>query len=289
VTTAQLPDGRRLDVTTSGPADGTPLLFHHGTPASMVQIGALRRAAHERGLRMVTYSRPGYGDSTRLPGRTVASVAEDATAVLEHVGAQRCVVAGWSGGGPHALATAAMLPERVAGVAVIAGVAPYDAAGLDFLAGMGESNIEEFGAAVQGEAVLRPALEAEAPVLRSGDPAGMLEAMSTLLPEVDRALLTDEFGADMTAHMSEGLRVSVDGWLDDDLAFVRPWGFDLATITVPAFLWQGNEDLMVPFAHGEWLAKHVPGVHAHLEHGQGHLSIAVGAIGPILDELITTL
>jgi pimeloyl-ACP methyl ester carboxylesterase len=289
VTTLRLPDGRHLDVTTSGPAEGIPLLFHHGTPASMIQLRAIQRAAHERGLRMVTFSRAGYGDSTRLPGRTVASVAEDAIAVLDHIGATRCLTMGWSGGGPHALATAALLPSRVAGALVIAGVAPYDAEGLDFLAGMGEGNIEEFGAAARGESVLRPMLEAEAPVLRRGDATALLEGMSTLLPAADRAVLTDEFGADLAASMSEGIRVGVDGWLDDDLAFVRPWGFDLTTITVPTFLWQGNEDLMVPFAHGRWLADHVPGVRAHLEDGEGHLSVAVGSIAPILDELITTL
>jgi pimeloyl-ACP methyl ester carboxylesterase len=276
-------------VTVSGPADGVPLLFHHGTPGSAIQPRAMRQAAHERGLRMVTFSRPGYGDSTRLPGRTVASTVDDVTAVLDHIGADRFLVAGRSGGGPHALATAALLPSRAAGALIIAGVAPFDAPGLDFLAGMGEGNIKEFGAAVRGEPVLRPALEAEAPDLRRGDVAAMLEAMSTVLPDVDRAVLTDEYGEEMAAHMSEGLRVGVDGWLDDDLAFVCPWGFDLASITVPTFLWQGSADLMVPFAHGKWLAEHVPGVRAHLEDGEGHLSIAVSTIGPILDELLTTL
>jgi pimeloyl-ACP methyl ester carboxylesterase len=289
MTTVHLSDGRVLDLTVSGPADGVPLVFHHGTPGSVIQLRGMQRAAHERGLRMVTFSRPGYGDSARLPGRTVASVVDDVVAVLDHIDAGRCLVAGWSGGGPHSLATAALLPDRVAGALVIAGVAPYEAEGLDFLAGMGEGNIEEFGAAAQGEAVLRPMLEAEAPGLRGGDAAALLEGMSTLLPEADRAVLTDEFGEDLAAHMAEGLRVSVGGWLDDDLAFLRPWGFDLSSIKVPTFLWQGNEDLMVPFAHGQWLAGHIPGVKAHLEDGHGHLSVAVGTIGPILDELVTTL
>jgi pimeloyl-ACP methyl ester carboxylesterase len=289
MTTLRLPDGRRLDVTITGPADGTPLVFHHGTPGSMVQIRGMRQAAHERGLRMVTYSRAGYGDSTRLPGRTVASVVDDVAAMLDHIDADRCVVGGWSGGGPHALATAALLPTRVAGALVVAGVAPYEAEGLDFLAGMGEANIEEFGALAQGEAAVRPALEEAAVVMRRGDTAAVVESLATLLPEVDLAALTDDFGVDMATHLAEGLRLGVDGWLDDGLAFLRPWGFDLDAITVPTFLWQGTEDLMVPCTHGKWLADHIPGVTAHLEQGQGHLSLAVGTIGPILDELVTTL
>jgi pimeloyl-ACP methyl ester carboxylesterase len=287
VTTLGLPDGRRLDIEISGPDGGLPLVFHHGTPGSVRRFGVIERAVHERGLRLVTFSRPGYGDSTRLPGRSVADVAADVTVVLDQLDAPRCLVAGWSGGGPHALATAALLPDRVAGALVIAGVAPWDADGLDFLAGMGEQNIDEFGLAVRGEAAVRASLEAEAVGIRSATVADLVKGMDTLLPDVDRAVLTDEYGADLVANFAEALRVSVDGWLDDDLAFVRPWGFSLADITVPCFVWQGSEDLMVPFTHGQWLAGHIPGVTAHLETGEGHLSISVGAIGPMLDELLT--
>jgi len=287
VTTLGLPDGRRLDIEISGPDGGLPLVFHHGTPGSVHRFGVVERAAHERGLRLVTFSRPGYGDSTRLPGRSVADVVADVAAVLDHLDAPRCLAAGWSGGGPHALATAALLPDRVAGALAIAGVAPWDADGLDFLAGMGQQNIDEFGLAVRGEAAIRTSLETEAAALRSATVADLVKGMDTLLPDVDRAVLTDEYGADLAASFAEGLRVSVDGWLDDDLAFVRPWGFSLTDIAVPCFVWQGSEDLMVPFTHGQWLAGHIPGVTAHLETGEGHLSISVGAMGLMLDELVT--
>jgi pimeloyl-ACP methyl ester carboxylesterase len=286
VTTLELPDGRRLDIEISGPEDALPLVFHHGTPGSVKRFGVIERAAHERGLRLVTFSRPGYGDSTRLPGRSVADVAADVAAILDQLDAPRCLVAGWSGGGPHALATAALLPDRVAGALVIAGVAPWDADGLDFLAGMGAQNIDEFGLAVRGETAVRPGLEAEAVALRQATVADLVKGMETLLPDVDRAVLTDEYGADLAANFAEALRLSVDGWLDDDLAFVRPWGFSLADIAVPTFVWQGSEDLMVPFTHGQWLAGHIPGVTAHLESGEGHLSIGVGAMGAMLDELV---
>ncbi|GAB2626957.1 alpha/beta hydrolase [Paractinoplanes abujensis] len=282
-------DGRQLEVVVSGPAGGVPLIFHHGTPGAARPLRYLQRAVHERGLRLVTFSRPGYGASTRAPGRAVVDVVADVQDVLDHLGAPRCLVAGWSGGGPHALATAARLPGRVAGALVIAGAAPYGADGLDFVAGMGEDNVAEFGAAARGEQDLRPYLEKEAEGMRDTDAAGLIAGLSSLLPPVDRAVLTDEFGADLTAAFTEALRPGIDGWLDDDLAFTKPWGFDLAEITVPVHLWQGSEDLMVPYAHGKWLAAHVPGVTAHLEPGEGHLSVAVGAFGRMLDGLVTAL
>lgn len=289
MSTLELPDGRQLDLQVVGPAGGTPLLFHHGTPGSVVPVRSLQREATDRGLRLVTWSRPGYGSSTRQPGRSVVDAAADAEAVLDHLDVPRCLVAGWSGGGPHALATAARLPERVAGVLSIAGVGPYNAPDLDFLAGMGEQNLVEFDQADRGEPVLRAGLEAEAVGLRSATPAGIVESLATLLPDVDRAVLTQEYGEDLAASFHEALRTGVDGWLDDDLAFVRPWGFALAELAVPAFVWQGSADLMVPFAHGRWLAANLRGAVAHLEDGEGHLSVAVGSLAPMLDELVATL
>jgi pimeloyl-ACP methyl ester carboxylesterase len=289
MTQIPLADGRRLDIETSGPADGVPLIFHHGTPGAVTPFRALQRAATERGLRLVTYSRAGYGGSSRNPGRRVVDVVDDVAAILDHLGAPRCVTAGRSGGGPHALATGARLADRVAGVLCIAGVAPYRVDGLDFLAGMGAQNIEEFHAALAGEEALRSFIENEAEELRDIKPADIVSAMDSLLPDVDRAVLTDEYGEDTAAGFHEALRTGVDGWLDDDLAFTNPWGFEFDEIRVPTFLWQGSADLMVPFAHGEWLAARIPGVIAHLEHGEGHLSLGVGAMDRMLDELAGTL
>ena len=289
MTIIDLPDGRSLDLDVTGPEDGMPLVFHHGTPGSVCQFRAIQRGAHDRGLRLVTFSRPGYGASTRQPGRRVVDVAADVAAVLAHLAAPRCVVAGWSGGGPHALATGARLPQQVAGILCIAGVAPYNSEGLNYLDGMGQQNIDEFGLALKGEAAIRPSHETEAAGLRNTDASGLIEAMATLLPDVDRAALTAEFGEDMAANFAEALRTGVDGWVDDDLAFVAPWGFTLDEITVPTFVWQGSEDLMVPFAHGQWLAAHVPGATAHLLQGEGHLSISMGALDRMLDELRATL
>jgi pimeloyl-ACP methyl ester carboxylesterase len=288
MTSITLPDGRSLDIVDAG-GDGPVLLLHHGTPGSGRPVRAMQRAAENAGLRLVTYSRAGYGGSSRKAGRSVADVAADMEALLDALGAERCVTVGWSGGGPHALAMGALLPERTAGVVSIAGIAPYGARGIDFMAGMGEQNVVEFNASLAGEETLRPSLEADAEQLADTDAAGMIEGMATLLPQVDRDHLTDEFGEDLAANFKEGLRNGVDGWVDDDLAFTGPWGFDLASITVPVAIWQGSEDLMVPYAHGQWLATQVPGVRAHLLEGEGHLSVAVGALDAMFAELKATL
>ena len=281
----ELPEGRRLRVRVSGPSDGLPFIFHHGTPGAVTPFRTMERAAHERGLRFVTTSRPGYGDSSRQEGRGVVDVVADTRAVLAAIGAERCVVSGWSGGGPHALACAARL-ERAAAVLLIGSVAPYEADGLDWLAGMGEENVTEFGAAIRGEGSLRPYLEQVREHLVEVTAAGIVASFGSVLPDVDRAVLTDEFGEDMSSSFREALRVGVDGWLDDDLAFVKPWGFDLQEVSIPTMIWQGSADLMVPFVHGRWLSSRLAHATVHLEQGEGHLSIALGAIGPMLDELL---
>jgi pimeloyl-ACP methyl ester carboxylesterase len=280
-----LTDGRDLEIEVSGPDGGDLLVFHHGTPGGSEQMRVIARATHSRGLRLVTWSRPGYGASTRQAGRSVADVVADTAAVLDHLGAETCLVAGWSGGGPHALACGALLADRVRGVLCIAGVAPYAAEGLDFLAGMGADNIEEFGAALKGEDVLRPWLDAERPEMVEMTADEVAVSLGNLVPAVDVAVLTGEFAEDLAAEFRQAVSVGVDGWLDDDLAFTRAWGFELADIAVPTYLWQGSDDLMVPFAHGEWLAERIPGVTAHLEQGEGHLSIGIGALDRMLDEL----
>jgi pimeloyl-ACP methyl ester carboxylesterase len=282
-----LPDGRRLDTRVSGPAGGFPLVFHHGTPGAGTPVRALERAAHARGLRLVTTSRPGYGDSTRQPGRRVVDVAGDTAAVLAAIGAARCLVAGWSGGGPHALACAARL-DATAAALVIAGVAPYRADGLDWMSGMGEENITEFSITLEGEVPLRTYLTEQREQLRDIAPADIVASLDTVLPDVDRAVLNGEFGEDLAAAFREAARAGVDGWLDDDLAFVSPWGFGLDEISAPTAIWQGSADLMVPFSHGQWLAAHLPGAAAHLEPGEGHLSIGIGAIDRMLDELLAS-
>ena len=282
----RLPDGRRLDLRVSGPAGGFPLVFHHGTPGAATPYRVLERAAYARGLRLVTTSRPGYGDSTPQPGRSVVDVVADTAAVLAAIGAGRCLIAGWSGGGPHALACGARLAATAA-VLVIAGIAPYGAAGLDYMAGMGYDNIVEISTALKGEHQLRPYLLDQREQLKDATDADLVASLDTVLPDVDRAVLTGEFGEDDAANFREALRTGVEGWLEDDIAITRPWGFGLEEIAVPVMIWQGSADLMVPFSHGQWLASQLPGASAHLEEGEGHLSVALGALDRMLDELVS--
>jgi pimeloyl-ACP methyl ester carboxylesterase len=151
---------------------------------------------------------------------------------------------------------------------------------------MSQDNVTEFEAARQGEVQLRPYLLAAREHLKDVSGANIISSLDTLLPDVDRAALTGEFADDLASGFREGLRNGVDGWLDDDLAFTSRWGFDLAEISIPTMLWQGSADLMVPFGHGQWLSAQLPGASVHLEQGEGHLSIGVGAIDRILDELV---
>ncbi|HVD12844.1 MAG TPA: alpha/beta hydrolase [Actinomycetota bacterium] len=281
-----LADGRSLDVEVSGPAGGTPLLFLHGTPSGGQQYPPFAEAAAARGLRLVCYSRPGYGHSSRQPGRDVAACAPDIAAIVDRLGADRFYVTGASGGGPHTLACAALLPDRVLACATVASAAPFDAEGLDFLDGMGRENHEEFGAAVAGPAELRDYLERQVPELAEITGEQAAAALGDLVSPIDAATLTGEYAEYLAASIRGAIANGIWGWLDDDLAFVKPWGFELADIGVPVFIWQGGQDRMVPFSHGEWLAAHVPGAKARLLAEHGHLSIATGMFGEIVDELL---
>jgi pimeloyl-ACP methyl ester carboxylesterase len=285
----RLADGRSLDLwydDAPEARDRGPLVFHAGTPASGLGYEPFTEAARRRGLRIVSWSRPGYGSSTRLPGRRVAHVAADAAAVLDHLDAGQAYVAGHSGGGPHALACAALLPDRVLGTALIAGVAPWEAEGLDFLEGMGAENHEEFGAALQGEedlaAFLGP-LREEILAITGPQVAAMFR---DLVDDVDRAAITGAYAEFLAEAMREGQRESCAGWLDDDVSLTVPWGFDLASIAGQVHVWQGAHDRMVPFAHGEWLVANLPGACAHLHPEHGHLSLTVKGFPAIVDALV---
>src|SRR4051812_9726975 len=207
MSTITLSDGRDLEVEVSGPDGGPVLLFHHGTPGGSVQFRGVADEVHARGHRLVTWSRAGYGASSRRPGRSVADEVADALAVLDHVGGDSCVVGGWSGGGPHALACGALAADRVRGVLCIAGVAPYDAEGLTFLDGMGQENLDEFGAALAGEPELRVYLEAARPELMQITGDQVQAQLETLLPPVDRESLTGEFGDFLARQFRQAVSV----------------------------------------------------------------------------------
>jgi pimeloyl-ACP methyl ester carboxylesterase len=282
----QLADGRRLDLYLAGDESGTPVVYHHGTPSSGMPSTGFVTSFAERGLRYVAWSRPGYGDSSRHEGRDVAAVAADVAEVLDALGPDRAYTIGWSGGGPHAMATAALLPDRILGGASIAGVAPYPADGIDWMEGMGPENVEEFNASLEGPEALIGFKERAWPIWRAVTGQDMADAFGGLIDDVDRGSLTDVFADDLAASTREGLRNGYWGWFDDDMAFCRPWGFALQEMRVPFHIWQGSHDRMVPYAHGQWLAAHVGSACPHLHPEHGHLSLAVDSLGRILDELV---
>jgi pimeloyl-ACP methyl ester carboxylesterase len=279
--------GRRLEALIWGPEKGLPLVFHNGTPSGLVAFEPMVAAATARGLRPIFYARPGYGTSTPDPGRQVADAASDVAAVLDAIGAEQFVTAGWSGGGPHTLACAALLPGRCRAAATIGGVAPYQAEGLDWLAGMADENVAEFGAALAGPAELEAFLTAAAAELRDITADQVADGLGGLVSDVDKSVVTGEFATYLAATFSAAVRPGTIGWRDDDLAFIRDWGFPLGG-QAPVTIWQGDQDMMVPFAHGQWLAANVPGARARLIPGAGHLSLAVTDFGNILDDLVAT-
>jgi pimeloyl-ACP methyl ester carboxylesterase len=281
----RLGDGRSVDVATSGSASGLPLVFHAGTPAGLALYEPLLGAAADAGLRMVQYSRPGYGNSDPHPGRRVADAAADVAGILDYLGADRFVTAGWSGGGPHALACAALLPGRCLAAATIAGVAPYDAAGLNWLDGMAQENIDEIGLAVQGEPDFSEFLNQAAAMMADTTAEQLADAFGGLVTPADKAALTGDFAEFMTEETKAAFKAGIAGWRDDDLAFVSGWGFEVTDIAVPVAIWQGDADAMVPFAHGAWLAANIPGAAGHLIPGQGHLTLVADKIGEILADL----
>ena len=267
-------DGRTLTVREGGDPEGFPVLSISGTPGSSMLYPPHIRDAAIQGIRLFSYDRPGYGGSTRQKSRKVADCAADIATVSDALGLERFAVWGISGGGPHALAAAALLPDRVIAVAALASVAPYDADGLDFLEGMGEQNVEEFGKIFEGEDVHRASMEKQREELLSATPEQLVELWQTLLGPSDREVATGVLAAFLLDHIRAGIGPSGDGWIDDDLAFVAPWGFDLASIRIPVQIWQGAQDQFVPYGHGVWLAEHIPGVDARLTAEDGHLTLA---------------
>jgi pimeloyl-ACP methyl ester carboxylesterase len=280
------PDGRTLRVHEGWATDGAPIFVLNGTPMSGRLYGPHVEDAAARGGRLFGYDRPGYPGSTPHEGRSVADAAGDVRAIADALGLDRFAVWGISGGGPHALACAALLPDRVVGVASLASVAPRDAEGLDWTAGMGEMNLEEFAAAREGRDALERYLEREADGLASVTAEGLVEALTSLLTPVDAAALSGELGGFLATCTRESVEAGVAGWRDDDLAFESSWGFSLEEIRVPVQLWQGEQDRFVPFAHGEWLAARIPGVEAHLSPDDGHITLMARRVPEVHEWLL---
>jgi pimeloyl-ACP methyl ester carboxylesterase len=270
----------------AGVAGGVPVIVHHGTPGAGLLHAPHVLDAEAKGIHLLAYDRPGYGDSTRAEGRTVADCAADVAAIADAYRYERFCTWGISGGGPHALAVAALLPERCAAAAALAPVAPWGAEGLDYFDGMGEDNVEEFDLALTDPDAHREALDRSRVLLSEGGAAAFAEGFASLLPPVDVDALRGGLGAYVAETFRVGVGAGVAGWFDDDVAFVRPWGFDLGAIRVPVLHWQGRHDRMVPWGHGVWLSGRIAGVESRLDEDEGHLTLLAHRVSDVHDWLL---
>jgi pimeloyl-ACP methyl ester carboxylesterase len=260
-----LGDGQALHAYDGGGAGSFAVLWHHGTSNVGAPPKPLFEAAARLGIRLLSYDRPGYDSSARRPGRDVASAAVCAAAVADALGFAAFGVMGHSGGGPHALACAALLPDRVPGAVSISGLAPYGVPDLDWFGGMNASGIASLRAALQGLAA-KERFEASGADYDPEFAAADLDALAgpwgdVISPPVDRG-----------------------GLVDDDIAFVTPWGFDPVKTRAPVLLVHGRLDRIVPAVHGEWLARHLPLTELRLTSGDGHISVLNRAV-PALEWL----
>jgi pimeloyl-ACP methyl ester carboxylesterase len=270
----ETPDGRKLAVEEGGDPVGRPVLVHHGTPNSRHLYGPSMADAAERGLRLISYDRPGYGGSTAQSGRTFADCAQDVRSICAALQIDRLGVWGISGGGPHALACAALLPGLVVAAASLASPAPYGAEGLDWFAGMGQGNVDDTRLLLRDQVAARAKLEADRMEFLAASADNLAASLESLLTPTDAAVLAETAIAEYLVRCTQdGLAPGSEGWWEDGLATVGPWGFDPADISVPLLLLHGREDKFVPFGHGEWLAARIPGVQPRLLDHDGHLTL----------------
>jgi pimeloyl-ACP methyl ester carboxylesterase len=274
-------DGRQLAVRESGNPDGYPVVYLHGTPGSRVGPFPRAQVLYELGVRLISFDRPGYGRSDRLLSRLVRDVVPDVQAIVDQLGVEQFAVLGRSGGGPHALACAALMPRRVTRAGVLVSLAPWEAKGLDWFAGMAESNVHEYtAAALAPESLIAELMQTAARI--KADPTSHVSALGPEMPEADRRVVADVgIRALLAKNFAEALRDSAAGWIDDALAFCAPWGFDLADITVPVLLWHGENDVFSPAAHARWLARQIPSAELWVRPGAAHF----GALEVVPDVL----
>lgn len=282
--TVTRPDGRELCVEVA-PADGPDaILVYPGMPNSRHLYPGWVHDAAARGASIAAYDRPGYGGSTPQRGRTIAGGAGDAQAVADALGFGRFAVWGVSAGGPYALACAALLADRVRAVGVIAGSAPWGAAGLDYFAGMGQENVDDTRLFFSDPKAARRKAESDRLDLLglgSGGAEQASEAPASLVSEVDRMILNGPVGRFIAWSNRDGLAPGADGWFDDFAAELSPWGFELGDIAIPVKVWHGAHDLFVPRAHGEWLAAQIPGAKTEFSDRDGHLTVPAQRIDEV--------
>jgi pimeloyl-ACP methyl ester carboxylesterase len=267
--TFRTPDGRTLGYVERGAADGVPVILCHGTPGSRLSRHADPEIYEHHDVHAVFYDRPGYGLSEPLPGRSVADAPADIAVLADHLGFDRFAVVGGSGGAPHALACGALLADRVLRVGALVTPAPPDEE-FDFFEGLADLNVKEFRAAQQGPEAIEAFLQTYVDQIRE-DVDGVIDEMLTELPEIDRERASQPaHRAIMRESWTESVRQGQRGWADDDLAFAKPWGFELEDVTAETRIWQGELDVLTPRSHGEYVASRLPNARFEVLEGGGH-------------------
>jgi pimeloyl-ACP methyl ester carboxylesterase len=269
-----------------GDSGSRGVLWFTGTPGGAIPDEDLAAQADRYGLRLIQPLRPGYGQSSPRPGRRVVDFAEDVDRVLQHYGVTDVITMGASGGGPHSLAMAAVLPQcRASGVLV--SVAPREAEGLDFYDGMSLSNQEEWRLADQGEAAVRPWLEKAAADMHPEEGTdGILDLFDDSISAVDQQVMASPAGVNLSARFAKAIEAGIEGWLEDDLALTTPWGFAPSDVTRPVTFWTGKQDFFVSHKHTIWLAERVPAADLHVFAEHGHLSLRPAYLDQIVDDLV---
>jgi len=281
----KLRDGRAFDYITNDSENSSAILFHHGTPGECT--GWQTWFDEINGVKAIAASRPGYGLSDRNKGRTVARDLDDLSELLEFLKVESFVSVGWSGGGPHAINMTRH--SLCKGAITLAGVGEWGNSDLNFLDGMGPENHDEFGAALAGEVQIEDWMKRNSPGMKNISGPDLVAAFGGLIGDADKKALTADVADVYAASFRRALSVSYYGWLDDDLAFVQKFGFDLAKVNKPILVWQGDDDFMVPKAHSEWLAKHIPTAKLNFVPGHGHISLGEDYRSEIIAQALNLL
>lgn len=274
IQTLQLADGRTLEFVTMGDPSGVTVVYHHGTPGSVHLAQGFAEQVAKHNLFLIGMSRAGYGNSTRHEGRKVADVVSDVRELMRHLGRGQYVAVGWSGGGPHALACAALDPSCLHAIS-LAGVAPV-VEDFDWTEGMGPENIEEFELARQGGPAYEAAMAHAVETFSAATAENVIELFGGLLSDIDkRSLASIESRETLARGIAMGLNTNAGGFMDDDQAFLSDWGFDIADIATPVTLFFGDNDLMVPARHGHYLGATIPNVTIRHLPAEGHVSLVL--------------
>lgn len=285
----KLKDGRRLAYGLYGRRDGIPIVDFHGIPGSRREASLVSSLVAREDLCLIGFDRPGYGRSTPLRSYRICDISADLAALMDHLGIDRFIALGFSGGAPFALACAAHMPQRIAALGIVSGVGPSEIGS----AGMHETNRRKFNLAQKYPALARWLLTRAFSGLRSqpGRLEGQLNKIWEQMPDPDRRALSDQrLAGGIISVTRDAIQSSVSGWVGEELLMARSWGFELQAVTSANIqLWHGVEDRNVPLAMAQAVAARLPGCQANFVAHEGHISLLFNHGAEIIDRLVCSI